>query len=488
MSDREQITIAPQPGPQYMLLTCPANEIFFGGARGGGKTYGFALDWIRHDYEFGRAARGIFFRRSYPELEDAIEKFTEMLTPLGAKWLEQKKTFIMPSGATLKMRYLDKDSDAANYQGHAYNWMAFDEAEHWPSRAPIQKIKATLRSAVKGMKLRFLIAANPGGPGHNWLKARYIDPAPPLTPHKDPVTKEWLVYIPSKVTDNILLMANDPGYVDRLRDVGAEWLVQAWLHGNWDIVAGGMFDDVWRNEVHVIEPFLIPPTWTVNRAFDWGSSKPYSVGWWAKSDGSSVKLPDGSEKNYPPGTMFLINELYGWNGQPNEGTKELAVEVGQKVRDIDTSLFANSRDSYERAYPRIRTLPVVLPGPADNAIFDVQNGKSIAADMELRGVRWTRSDKSPGSRKNGWEIMRKMMKAALEFKDGKYVGPKAYLEEPAMFIFSTCRQWLRTVPCLPRDPKLLDDVDTNAEDHAGDMTRYELSENVASSSSEEFPM
>jgi hypothetical protein len=48
------------------------------------------------------------------------------------------------------------------------------------------------------------------------------------------------------------------------------------------------------------------------------------------------------------------------------------------------------------------------------------------------------------------------------------------MEEPGLFVFEHCRQWLRTVPTLPRDEKKPDDVDTDAEDHAGDMTRYRV--------------
>ena len=69
---------------------------------------------------------------------------------------------------------------------------------------------------------------------------------------------------------------------------------RAWLFGDWDITAGGMFDDLWDASVHVVQPFEIPGTWYLDRSFDWGSSKPYSVGWWAESDGSDIKLADGT--------------------------------------------------------------------------------------------------------------------------------------------------------------------------------------------------
>ncbi len=106
----------------------------------------------------------------------------------------------------------------------------------------------------------------------------------------------------------------------------------------------------------------------------------------------------------------------------------------------------------------------VLPGPADNSIFDAQNGVCIADDMARAGVRWERSDKSPGSRLNGLERLRKYLKAA-------HVHP---MEEPGLFVFDTCRHFIRTVPVLPRDKRNPDDIDTSAEDHVYDEARYRV--------------
>ena len=105
-----------------------------------------------------------------------------------------------------------------------------------------------------------------------------------------------------------------------------------------------------------------------------------------------------------------------------------------------------------------------VPGPADPSIFDTQNGVCIADDMALIGVRWERADKGPGSRKNGWEYMRKMLKASLTFP----------LEYPGLFVFDTCRTFIRTVPVLPRSERDADDIDTEAEDHCADESRYRL--------------
>lgn len=435
------------------LLSCPVEDVFFGGARGGGKTYGLLGDWIIHATAHGENARGIFFRRTYPELDEVQDQASRLFPLLGAVYNVGKRLWIWPNGATVKMRYLDRENDADSYQGHAYTWMAFDELTNWPNPKPIDKLRACLRSGSAPIPKSFRASGNPGGVGHNWVKARYIDPAPPFKPFFDTEAEVWRVFIPSRLEDNAALLRNDPDYWKRVKaaTAGDEALEKAWRFGLWDIVAGGMFDDLWKRERHVIEPFDIPASWTVDRSFDWGSSKPFSVGWWAESDGTTA--PNG--KTYPRGTLFRIHELYGWNGRPNEGCKMLATEVADKVKEIEAGLGLR-----------------VNPGPADDAIWDEENGNCIARDMAARGVVWTKAGKRPGTRKTGWEKMRKLLKAGLPKQDA--AGHSLPMEEPGLFIFHNCAQFIRTVPVLPRDAKQTDDVDTNAEDHIADESRYRI--------------
>jgi hypothetical protein len=457
----ERTRIQPNPGPQEHLLSCPCQEIFYGGARGGGKSYGVLLDYLKHVAEHGKGTKGIMFRRTLPELEDMQEKAIRILPGFGFRYNTQPHIWRHPCGAYLKMRFLDRDEHAQLYQGHEYNWMGFDDVGTWPNPAPIDKLRATLRAP--GRK-RMLLTGNPGGPGHNWLKRKYIDPAPPLVVVRDDAF--WShVFIPAKIADNPKLLEENPGYVNQLKASGPEWLVRAWLEGDWDVVAGGMFDDVWNTARHVIEPFKIPLTWTIRRAFDWGSSKPFSLGWWAEADGATpIQLPPEvitghglpvplvlsgyRERLYPRGTMFRIGEWYGWNGTPNQGLKMTAAEIGRQLLARESSAGWAGR---------------VRPGPADSAIFEVENGKSVAADFDSVGVRWEPAIKGPGSRVQGWERLRKLLKASLTWP----------MEGPGMFVFNTCRSgWIRTVPTLPRDLRKPDDVDSAAEDHAGDETRY----------------
>ena len=434
----EAVIISPQAGPQSDFLSCPADEIFYGGARGGGKSQGILLDFCKHAFEHGENVSGILFRRTYPELEDLQNKAHKIFPYLKAIWRAQARQWIFPSGASLKMRYLSNEDTANNYIGHEYTWMGFDQLDLWPKQNTVDKLKANLRNPY-GIPSRMVATGNPGGVGHNWIKERYIDPAKPRTL----ITTEngsTRCFIPAKVTDNKILLDADPKYIDRLKESGPEWLVRAWLDGDWDIVAGGMFDDVWKRDVHVLEPFEIPNHWRVDRSFDWGSSAPFSVQWWAESDGTPIS--DG--RVWPRGTLFHIAEWYGCNGIPNEGIKMLASEIARGILDTERNM-------------KMR----VLTGCADPAIFTSQNGVSISDDMARIGVRWDRAD---NTRKVGWEKMRRMLKASLAEK----------MEERGLFVFSTCRHFIRTIPSLPRDPRDLDDLDTTSEDHIADACRYRI--------------
>ena len=430
--------IRPQKGAQSDLLACPAQEIFYGGARGGGKSHGILLDFAKHAYKHGGHVNGVLFRRTYPELEDLQSKAQRIFPFLGANYKAGVKTWQFQSGAQLKMRYLQSEDHVNNYLGHEYTWMGFDQLDAWPKQSTVDKLKANLRNP-HGIPSRMVATGNPAGVGHNWIKARYIDPAPPRTLIRENGSATRC-FIPATVYDNEVLMKADPDYVSRLKESGADWLVRAWLYGDWDIVAGGMFDDVWKRDIHVIEPFQIPKNWRVDRSFDWGSSAPFSVQWWAESDGSPID--DG--RIWPRGTLFHISEWYGCNGNPNEGIKMLASEIARGILDIERNMGRK-----------------VFAGAADPSIFASSNGTSIGDEMARVGVRW---DKADNSRKAGWEKMRRLMKSSLSER----------MEEAGLFVFSTCRHFIRTVPSLPRDSRDMEDLDTTAEDHIADACRYRI--------------
>src|SRR5690554_1587563 len=164
----------PQPGPQTSFITCPVFEVVYGGARKGGKTDGVLGEWAVHADRHQKHAKGLMIRRERTQLIDTIRRAQKLFLPLGAKWKEQDKLFVMPGGAELRMAYLESDADAEAYQGHSYTRVYIEELTNFPQPGPIMKLKATLRSA-HGVPVGFRATCNPGGPGHMWVKARYID-------------------------------------------------------------------------------------------------------------------------------------------------------------------------------------------------------------------------------------------------------------------------------------------------------------------------
>lgn len=445
---------------QRAAFTTKATEILYGGAAGGGKSHLFrvvAIAWCL-------AIPGLqvyLFRREFPDLwanhmegpGSFPELLGDMISKKKAKINESKGLISFSNRSKIHLCHCQHEKDKYGYQGAEIHVLLMDELTHFtPSiyrylRARCRVGGLKVPPTVKTTFPRVLCGSNPGGTGHNWVKSAFVDIAPPMTVTQMPSKEGGMLrqYIPAKLSDNPTVDAED--YSMKLQGLGNDALVKAMLDGDWNIVAGGMFDDVWREPIHALEPFDIPSSWVIDRAFDWGSSHPFSVGFWAESDGTEATLRDGTKKAWPRGTLFRIGEIYGWNGNPNEGCKKLAVEV---ARDIL---------SYQRDVPWGGR---VTPGPADNSVFDAENGMCIADDMAKLGVRWERSNKSPGSRKTGWEALRKRLKAGLAQK----------MEDPGLFVFNTCRHFIRTVPTLPRDSKKPDDVDTDAEDHVGDEVRY----------------
>lgn len=431
---------SPQEGPQTALIQCPVFEVFYGGARGGGKTESSIGDWLQHAAAYGENAIGIFVRRKFKQLAEVIARTKLIFPKIGAKYNEQKAEWRMSNGARLKFVYLERDSDAEEYQGHNYTRVYVEEVTNFPSPSPIDKLRATLRSGT-GVPVGMRLTGNPGGPGHNWVKARYIDPNPTgyqLITEECPVEIDGeiqtvsldRVFIPSKLGDNMLLLRNDPTYVLRLRQSGSEALVKAWLEGNWDIVDGAYFANL--TEATHGRPANImrwaPPDAVRFRSFDWGSAKPFSVGWWVIANG---KWP--IEDPLPNNALFRYREWYGASGV-NKGLGMTADHVAREILEMEAS-------------ERIRY------AVADPAIFIRNGGPSIAETMSR--CRWRRAD---NKRLPGWEQLRQRL-----------TGENSI---PMLYAAHECEDFWRTMPTLQHDDTNTEDLDTDGEDHIADEVRY----------------
>lgn len=432
----------PQPGPQTALVHCPLPEIFFGGARGGGKTDGVLGKWAIKERRYGSAFNAIMFRRTTVSADDAIERARQVYCPLGAKFIGSgTPRFRMPNGGRVSFAYLERVTDADEYQGRNVTDVWVEEAGQFPDPKPIDRLNGVLRSA-EGIPTQLIVTANPGGAGQVWMRDRYqLHPFPKRPRIISRVLGNGSVHriavIPSRLSDNRILTDSDPNYVNRLHMVGSADLVRGWLEGDWSAIAGAFFD-CWSESKHVLEPFPIPEHWMRFRSMDWGSARPFSVGWWAVvSDDFAV---DG--RVLPRGALVRYREWYGAKG-PNEGLKIHAEQVADGIKQ---------REAGEK----------IAYGTIDPAAFQEDGGPSIAERMMLRGVHWTRADNARVSGRGalgGWDQMRGRLKGD---DDGR----------PMLYVFSTCRDFIRTVPAMQHDPNRPEDVDTNSEDHAADEARY----------------
>ena len=318
--------------------------------------------------------------------------------------------------------------------------------------------------------------------GNSYFKSGWMKPQnPPLSIFRSPQDEGGMdrIYVPAQITDNEDLMKNDPTYRDKLMGLGEEHEVRAMLYGDWDALGGDAFGDVWNAKFHVIDPFKIPKTWYIDRTHDWGSSHPFATVWWAESDGSTIEVTDPATgevnyKTYPEGSIFAFAEDYGCvEGKANKGLKLTAREIGERIRKKELELEIQ-HDLKDR----------INPGAADGRIFDTQYGyekKQSIHDNLLMGYESVPSEDYPygkliyelfsreviqysGSRIKSFELMRTYLKAST----------KVPSEEPGLYIFKNCRNWLNTVPMLSRDPDKVEDVDTKSEDHLYDATRYRL--------------
>jgi len=429
------------------LLKCPYPDVFFGGARGGGKSDGLIGDWLKHAGTYGAKAHGILFRRTYPELERLEARARELMVPLGWTHNATKHDFRGPDGATLKLRYLDKDNDADGYQGHEYTWQGWDELQNWPRPEPIDKLWATMRSP-HGVPCVRRSTGNPGGPGHQWVKQRYIDPAPawtpfPYTPQPDqPERTVTAVFIPSRLEDNLALQANDPEYESRLAATGGQALYRAWRYGDWNVAVGAVFSE-WRTDLHVTAPtFTVPVHWRWAGGLDWGYRDPSVF----------VLCASDEERN-----VVVVREGVWKQTVARDVGKAIGRMCGQAGPNpveyiaADDAMWSQSGLGYPSIAEEVQA-----------GINDAYDGPGMAPQLIAAG-------KGKGSRLVRVSLLHEYLRWKAE--QNGVVQP---WNMPRLRFTPTCATCINTIPTLPIDETNPEDVDTDADDHAYDALTYFL--------------
>lgn len=439
-----------QPQPQQaVFMSRPEYEALYGGAAGGGKSDAIIIEPLRqvHIPHF----KGLILRKTFPQLAELIDKSLNYYPRAfpKARYNASSHTWTFPSGAKIIFGAMQHTKDRTKYQGQAYDFIAFDELTHFTFEE-YSYLFSRNRPNGPGTRVYIRATANPGGVGHGWVKERFITAAPPMTPITEEVSwkqpdgsiqtrAQSRIFVPASVFDNKALMENDPDYVRRLASM-PEAERNALLYGDWDTFSGQVFTE-WRNDsehyddrvnTHVIHPFRIPDSWSVWCSMDWGYSRPFSVGWYAVDH----------ERR-----MYRIREYYGCNGAPNQGVKMEPTQVAREIKRI------------EREDPNLKGRTIHRVG--DPAIWGTQGTESIGDLMERERVYF---EKGNHDRIDG----KMQVHHRLKFdEDGV----------PMLYVFSTNKHFIRTVPNLVYDEKDVEDIDTDGEDHIYDELRYVCMEN-----------
>lgn len=344
----------PNAGPQERALSIDIREILYGGARGGGKTdAGIVFMMIPAvGPEASPKYRGLVLRKNYTDLCDWIDRAYTFYSAYGAK--KSGGDFTFPNGAIIRTGHL-KDADAyEKYQGHEYQRLLIEELTQIPDEERYLKIVASCRSTVPNLKARIFLTTNPGGPGHGWVKKRFIDIGGVGQPHYAPVAtsnkdganseiKSWRIFIPSRVEDNPALL-NDKDYMAFL-DGLPDKIRKAWREGDWDVMSGQYYPEFDRN-IHIVEPFAIPEYWTIEAGLDWGyDPDPWACVWIAVD---------------PNGDLVVFREATNNRQTAAECEKEIMyLSNGRKPRHVlaDPSMWAKKDgDSTAEKFSRLNLI------------------------------------------------------------------------------------------------------------------------------------
>lgn len=452
-----QLTLHPRQGE---VINSKATEILFGGAAGGGKSHLLRILAIIYAIDIP-GIQIYLFRRHYSDLIQNHNTGPASFPILLGEFIDNKNVRYNSSrscwdfwnGSRIQLAAIQHDKDLHKYLGTEMHVLLFDELTTFTEeqylflRSRLRVAGLEIPKKYKDLVPRIVCGSNPGGLGHTWVKKSFVDVDRPMAINRMPKDHGGLLrqFVPSKLQDNPTLIETDPDYADRLLGMGNETLIKAYLDGDWNIVAGSFFD-IFDYDTHVLERTDFPyGEWTFNKAFDWGYSAPFAVGYFAEAlVDSKLTWPNGTTKTFKRGTVIMFNEIYGCkHDKPQQGLKWNPQQIARHI--VET----------EELFPDIR----VSAGPADNSIFD--SDSSIATEMSQLGVHWTRSNKA---RIPGWQKVLLYLKNATQTP----------MEKPGLFFFENCKHTIRTLPTLPRDPNKPDDVDTASEDHIADMLRYRI--------------
>lgn len=459
-----QTVWGPQEPSQKAFLQCPSHECLIHGNRGGGKTDSLLMDFLQHvGVGYGIDWVGSLFRQEYTQLTDVINKSLKWIPLMfpDAEYNATEHKWSFATGELLYLRYIRLVSDYLKYHGHSYPWLGFEELTNWATDECYLSLFSVNRSSNKSLPRKVRSTCNPSGPGAQWVKGRFIDFAKPYMVVRDPESGKTRTHISCYLDDNKILLDADPDYKNTIiaAVAGDENKYKAWVLGSWNVIVGGFFYTVWEPKIHVLRDFPVPSSWQVVRSFDWGSAKPWCVSYIAECNGEQP--PEDVRKTFmlpyfPKGSAVVIDELYGWNGKPDEGDMAPSNVICDAIKKKDKQL--NKEYGVK-----------IISGPADTQIYEVRDGRSIASAMLKHGVYWRKAYKGSGSRIAGLDRIKTMLFNAKERN----------LESEHLYLKAKARHHIRVIPLMQHDEDNIEDIDSELEDHPIDSMRYNLTRKMS---------
>jgi len=487
---------------QYQALATEAQEVFYGGAVGSGKSF-----MMRHAAMiYSLVIPGlttVLFRRTYKEVMKnhvySSHGFWELMQP----FIEVKKAQF--NLTDMRMDFFHDDGpDSHIFLGHLqhekniYDWQGAEiHLAFWDELTAFNrtmytylmtrmrmgslvvdypKIRKQLSWVYDGYFPRIMSASNPGGVGMQWVKKRFIDPAPPnvvwQAPEKEGGMKR--TFIPARLHDNTFLMKEDPNYGTRILGSGRS-NARKLLDGDWSITEGGAVADLWVEEIHTVPQIKVPSGAVIYRGLDWGTWHPSVILYALISKGEEIEFISGEKRVFPKDSIIIFHEIYNWDGEDeNSGSRLSGTEVGKQIAEFESAVSWGLS---------------VRPGPADVQIFQQRGGVSNTIDELIRDgynavmrensdkensyvwrydrqVLFERADQSTGSRVTGLTLVRDLLKATIDNYEGES-------DKGGLYFTENVRHCISTIPGLPRSETNPEDVETkNVPDHAYDVVRY----------------
>lgn len=440
LAPEQSVLWQPHFGPQSTFLASPAYEALYGGAAGGGKSDALLFGGLRQiDHPHYKA---LILRRTYPELRELMDRSLEVFRELGGVWNEQGKRWTFPTGSSVEFGYCDSYADVMRYQGQSYTYIGYDEIGQLREERVWTYLMSRNRAAHPGLTKYMRASANPGGPGHQWLKRRFINTcSPDGQPYEvklDDGSYTTRAFVRARLADNPTLLEHDPGYASRLRllpDLEYRWLAD----GDWDAGAGLGLAELNRDR-HLIRPLAnIPTHWTLFGAFDWGYAHPFCFGLFAADEG---------------GTVYLIESVHGRHLQP----PEIVARIEDTLQGIGVSLSRlqvtwAGHDCWADVKARAENIPTIFEHCARLGLL-----------MKKANI----------SRIAGIQNMRRYL--TWKQPDGSVIDPRFLIcDTPSNRRVFECLEGIVSDPDNPEDALKVDaDEQGQGGDDAYDMVRYGL--------------